>query len=163
MIVRSGPWGFCSPAAQLKGQGPGSRSCGRNGFVFVPCPSGHLLFLILSNLNSMAALQVSCDDASCITVFARQESLFHSFPRSWSPATAWAREGRDPSFPYLPTSPQSPPPESTRRQALELCRDRRPHGFAEVIKSFQVGFEPLPDFPPADFHRRRQAVVLDRE
>ena len=31
------------------------------------------------------------------------------------------------------------------------------------LESVELGLVPLLDFPPAEFHRRCQAVVLDRE
>ena len=50
----------------------------------------------------------------------------------------------------------------SRYQTLELRRGR-PSRFPKGIKSVEFGFVLLLNVPPADFHCRSEAVILNRE
>ena len=54
-------------------------------------------------------------------------------------------------------------PITRRRHELQFSRSSRPPRFLKGVKSVKFGFVPLLNVLPADFHSRREAVVLDRE
>jgi len=48
-------------------------------------------------------------------------------------------------------------------RVLQPSRSSRPRRFSKGIKSIKLGFVSLLNVSPADFHGRREAVVLDGE
>lgn len=53
--------------------------------------------------------------------------------------------------------------ENQSRCLVLKLRRSRPGRFSKRIKSVELGFVPLLDLLPAEFHRRCQAVILDRK
>ena len=95
--------------------------------------------------------------------------LILEYPEPGSTPTRWSHRNKNPSPRVLSTfsdprsTAESRVPVARRRRTLQLRRSGRPCRFPEGIESVEFGPVLLLNVPPADFHRRRETVVLNRE